>query len=113
MDLRCLIGVSFIFACTGCAMVDSGSPPAAPQVAAKALVAAKAPVVQTERILTPLDDPESQYVCEYEVPTGTRIRELVCKPLEDVLRDRKTLGRDESSQLPRLVAPLRPPQSRK
>ena len=84
MNRKRLLGISFLLACgAGCTTVDSAPPIAAQQVAPAPAVA------YTEWILTPLDDPEATFVCKYEIPTGTRMREMRCRPTDELIRQRK------------------------
>ena len=78
MDLRCLLGVTFVLTCCpACTTVDSAPPTAANH-------AAPAPVVLRESVITRLDDPELDFVCVYESPTGSRLNQLVCRKRADM-----------------------------
>ena len=80
MVLRCLLGVTFVLACCpACTTVDS-----APPTAANHAAPAPAPVVLRESVITRLDDPELDFVCAYESPTGSRLNQLVCRKRADV-----------------------------
>jgi hypothetical protein len=65
---------------TASAPVSSATtPPAQGQTAAPTQPA----VVYTEDVVTPLSDGTSRYVCNYVVPTGTRIPDVACRLVQD------------------------------
>lgn len=95
MSCRHLLTVGIAAAlCAACVSVDpratakttasapapaAAKPPAQPQPSPPTQPA----VVYTEDVITPLGDETSRYVCNYEVPTGTRIPDVACRLVQD------------------------------